>query len=196
MRSASGSNREFGHGAGRRAGGDQVRTNRASEVPAPASVARLIRVVFTTLCLAVHGCDAVTGGAVELSWKLRPASSSLPDKFVGCNASPNPVAEIQLNWEVGGVPGSERWSCPNNHGVTGFDLAPGVAKLWVTPLCETGEPASADTYIAPALIQRTVGRGDTVSLGAIEIVVAATNCNPRVPNENAAVLADKCICDP
>src|ERR1041384_5592032 len=54
--------------------------------PGPGSVAWLIRVVAGTLYLLVHGCDTVSGGAVELSWKLRPASSSLSDKFVDCDS--------------------------------------------------------------------------------------------------------------
>src|ERR1700759_4155702 len=44
-----------------------------------------IRVVAIALCLAVHGCDSVHGGAVELSWKLRPASSGQLEKFVDCD---------------------------------------------------------------------------------------------------------------
>jgi hypothetical protein len=176
MRSASGSNREW-------------RTS--------GSVAWPTRVAIATLCLAVHGCDTVDGGAVELSWKLRPASSSLEDKFVDCDSSPFPVTQIRLNWMVDNDPskaGSQAWLCQYNHGVTGFDLAGGTATLWVTPECDGG-PAAPTTYIAPAMIQRTVARGDTVSLGAVELVVAVTRCKPREPDGTQGP-TEPCICDP
>jgi hypothetical protein len=168
---------------------DDSRSNRGS-----ASVARAIRVAVVTLCLPVHGCEPVNGGAVELSWKLRPASSALNEKFVDCQwATPETaVAKIRLHWEVTnnsadsrGKIGSQAWDCGFSHGVTGFDLAEGVASLWVTPecVCPPGEdcpegvPPAIGTYIAPAIVRRTVIRGDTVSLGAVELVVAVSDCN-------------------
>jgi hypothetical protein len=154
---------------------------------AASSVARAIRVAIATLCLSVHGCDNVTGGAVELSWKLRPASSSLPDKFVDCDsAEPGALAVtgIRLHWRVDGTDGnasegSQVWRCEDNHGVTGFDLPEGTADLWVTPECAPSIPAAPDTYIAPAPVQREVLRGDTVSLGAVELVVAVSYCDTQ-----------------
>lgn len=157
----------------------------------PASCARAgrgawaMRVAAATLCLLVHGCDTVQGGAVELSWKLRPASSSLQDKFVDCESEregTGPVTAMRLHWQVEnasadptGTEGSEAWRCSDNHGVTGFALAEGTASLWVTPECMDGT-AAANTYIAPAIVQRSVIRGDTVSLGAIELVVSVAYC--------------------
>jgi hypothetical protein len=131
-----------------------------------------------TLWFPVHGCDTVSGGAVELSWKLRPASSSLEDKFVDCNSGKpltGEVRDIVLHWVVNGEEGSKSWHCDRNHGVTGFDLAEGTAQLWVTPACVTGD-AVADTYLAPAIVLRQVIRGETVSLGAVELVVAVSEC--------------------
>jgi hypothetical protein len=99
----------------------------------------------TVLCLAVHGgCEDVHGGAVELSWKLRPASSSLEDKFVGCKPQQpgtNPVTHIRLEWEVIDQArvthtGADEWECTDNHGVTGFALPEGQALLTVKPWCE------------------------------------------------------------
>ncbi len=150
-------------------------------------------VAVATLCLLVHGCDNVQGGAVELSWKLRPASSSLQDKFVDCDSGRDgtgPVTAIRLHWRVDndrtdpsgnptgnptGNDGSESWSCSDNHGVTGFALAEGTASLWITPECMDGT-AAANTYIAPAIVQRSVIRGDTISLGAVELVVSVAYC--------------------
>jgi hypothetical protein len=148
------------------------------------------RMAFATgLCLSVHGCENVQGGAVELSWKLRPASSSLEDKFVDCDSGredTGPVAYIRLDWEVRGQQGFTRWECDDNHGTTGFDLPEGAALLRVTPECLEGEEAQAarpDSYIAPAAEQRGVIPGDTISLGAVEIIVVVTDCR-----------AQSCIC--
>jgi hypothetical protein len=145
----------------------------------------LAPLAVATLGLLAPGCDTVQGGAVELSWKLRPASSSLQDKFVDCDSEregTGPVTAIRLHWQVEntstdptGKDGSEVWNCSYNHGVTGFALAEGTASLWVTPECADG-PAAANTYIAPAIVQRSVIQGNTVSLGAVELVVSVAYC--------------------
>jgi len=136
-----------------------------------------------TLCLLVHGCAGVDGGAVELSWKLRPTSSSAEDKFVECDSGRSgtgPVTFIRLDWEVGDITGSEAWSCDDNHGVTKFDLPAGTARLVVHPECGDHLGADPASYIAPAVEQRRVNPGDTVSLGAVELVVNVTYC-PEQP---------------
>jgi hypothetical protein len=153
-----------------------------------------LRVAIATLCLPVHACDLGSGGAVELSWSLRPASSAVTDKFVGCEDSHSPpawaVEGIRLHWQVGDATCSRAWSCGNNHGATGFEIPPGIANLWLTPECALGpptcddiQPAAPDTYIAPAIVQREVIRGEAVTLGAVELVVSVAAC----PNE-------PCIC--
>jgi hypothetical protein len=131
--------------------------------------------------LCVHGCSEVTGGAVELSWKLRPASSSDPDKFVDCDSGKDgtrPVTAIRLDWQVGEEANYDEWPCTDNSGVTRFDLPDGMALLSVTPRCAEGA-AAPDTYIAPAPERRTVILGDTVSLGAVEIVVVTSYCDSQ-----------------
>ena len=163
----------------------------------------MIRVASVTLCLLVHGCTAGSGGAVELSWKFRPASGPQIDKFVDCQPDPadpdrvegwGPVTQIQLHWQVAGSEGSSVWDCGRNHGATGFDLAKGTAQLWVTPECGDG-PAALNTYIAPAILQREVTRGETVSLGAVELVIAVTGCATAGANSpNLGTQA--CICAP
>jgi hypothetical protein len=132
----------------------------------------------TGLCLFVHGCIDVNGGAVELSWKLRPRSSEVEDKFVDCNsglAGTNPITRMRLNWQVGEVLGSEEWPCNDSHGVTGFELPTGTALLTVVPVC-AGGPALPESYIAPSVEQRRVTTGDTVSLGAVELIVTVDYC--------------------
>jgi hypothetical protein len=153
------------------------------------------------VCLA--GCEAGTGGAVELSWKLRPGSSSIDDKFVDCERGgdePNtrrPVTWIQLGWEVVDSEGNEvkngrgqdAWPCDDNHGVTGFALPEGTASLTITPTCGNtpyADPAAPGTFIAPAPVQRQVTAGQTISLNAIELVIAVSLCDTTAP----------CICTP
>jgi hypothetical protein len=140
--------------------------------------------IATLLCLGVHGCERVDGGAVELSWKLRPASSSLPDKFVDCTSGKdgtNPVTKIRLHWSDEDY---DEWPCTDNHGVTGFELPPGDALLSVQPICADGLPALPGSYIAPAAERRRVNLGETVSLGAVELVVLVSYCGEQT-----------CICE-
>ena len=134
--------------------------------------------------------QAADGGAVELSWKLRPASGPLVNNTGpvimcrigragrGSSASPT-VAAIQLTWQVGSdvsTP-SPHWDCSDGHGVTGFDLPAGSALLTVSPLCATGSgdltPADPATYVAPAPIERDVVVGDIISLDAVELRAAS-----------------------
>lgn len=133
------------------------------------------------------GCTVVDDGAVELSWTFRPASSSLPDKFVGCNANnepgTNPVAAIELDWDIEGHEGSAQWPCESSTGATKFELPPGQAVLTVTPICTGGIPTDPISFVAPAPYQRDVSRGDTVNLGAVEIVLQVSSC-----------LEQACIC--
>jgi hypothetical protein len=202
--------------------GDSMRDEAGSNHPCrtASTVARAIRVVAGTLCLLVHGCDTVSGGAVELSWKLRPASSLVSDKFVDCYSGQpgtGTVTDIRLHWQVTGQDGSasgsaKSWACDDNHGVTGFELPEGMADLWVTPECRDSSgkewEALPDTYIAPATVRRSVFRGDTVSLGAVELVVSVSYCryaDPLIPRScppaDAGVPTDadqstqSCICD-
>jgi hypothetical protein len=141
------------------------------------------------VCLAVHGCTSASGGAVELSWKLRTASGA-DQSFVDCDATgkltdPNgnlfegtgPLTDIRLQWQVGDRSGSADFPCFDNHGVTTFEVPSGQAQLSVEPICANDVPASMQTFIAPAPDQRTVIVGDTVSLGAVEIVVQVSSCN-------------------
>jgi len=138
---------------------------------------------FTVLLLALGACVPVDGGAVELSWKLRPASSAMPDKFVECASGldgTNPVERIRLSWDVEGTErdGSTSWRCDDNHGVTGFDLPEGPALLSIAPECAEG-PASPAAYTAPPPEMRRVISGDTVSLGAVELILRVSYCGEQ-----------------
>ena len=148
------------------------------------------RVAIATLCSCVVGCKGVDNGAVELSWRLRPASGprlNSTDPFVDCvpnEPGTGTIAEIRLDWQVGSASGSSAWRCDDNTGVTGFDLPPGTALLSIAPAC-VACPATIGTYIAPAPVERDVRAGDTVILGALEIVVQVSECAATHP----------CICE-
>ena len=139
------------------------------------------QITLGALTIFATSCATVDGGAVELSWTLRPASSSLTDKFVSCDANIDNVqfhvAEIRLDWVSMGEPGpGTAWPCGDSHGVTKFELPPGDTLLRVSPVCDSG-PAATDTYTAPAPERRTVIAGDTVSLGAVELVLQVSSCD-------------------
>lgn len=151
--------------------------------------------IQAVLCLAVHGCTAVSGGAVELSWKLRGASGS-DDSFVDCDANGvltgekgpiegvGRVVDIQIAWNQDGLSGSAaKFRCSDGHGITGFVLPPGQVALSVSPICRNGNAADPSTYSAPAPLVRTVTAANTVSLGAIELVLQV-DCS----------LGGRCIC--
>jgi hypothetical protein len=153
---------------------------------------------LSMLLLAVAGCESGSGGAVELSWKLLPNSSADRDKFVDCDPdSDTPgrgsVTWIQLIWssldasglQIGG--GHDEWHCSDNHGVTGFSLDEGTASLVVMPLCGDQQPADPRSYIAPAPVLRTISRGNTVSLNAVELAITVEPCGAGLP---------PCICQP
>jgi hypothetical protein len=149
------------------------------------------------MCLAVHACTSVNGGAVELSWKLRAASGST-DNFVVCTPNgqlvdssgvPFPgedglVTAIRLYWQADRS-GSTDFKCAASHGVTTFEVPAGIALLSVKPICASGAPPDLDggvpVYVAPAPEERHVITGDTVSLGAVEIVMQVSNCSSSHP---------------
>jgi hypothetical protein len=152
-----------------------------------------IRGAGAILLIALTACENVDGGAVELSWALRPASAAIEDKFVNCNSDEDgtgPITAIRLDWTVDIVVDgmleqhvdAEEWPCNDSHGVTGFVLPEGSALFGVTPVCEFG-PADPSSYIAPAVEQRRVIVGDTVNLGAVELVVQVSDCTRQ-----------RCIC--
>jgi hypothetical protein len=154
-------------------------------------ILRVARAQRLLLYLAVHGCTAASGGAVELSWKLRPDSGATnnPDipGFLDCSiedltgvqiTGTQPVPYIRLEWQVGAKQGHSDFVCDTGHGVTNFDLLPGIAMLSVVPLCARDLPALVTTYAAPAPEQRSVIAGDAISLGAVELIVDVTSCTP------------------
>ena len=127
-------------------------------------------VAAALLCLVVHGCNQVDGGAVELSWKLRSRAGG----FVDCVDTA--VDRIQLTWTVDGEVGGASWACAENRAVTRFDVPTGAALLKVEPRCTTGV-ADAATFDAPAPIARTVVQGAVVTLGAVVLVLQIGDCD-------------------
>jgi hypothetical protein len=160
----------------------------------------IVRMFGVFLAAFAGACEPVEGGAVELSWKFRPATGGVEDKFVGCTSGrpgTGPITAIRLVWQTsslatqlpsdvvvhdhrGGrdaiIRDHDEWPCDDSHGVTGFALPPGTTNFAVVPICATG-PADPASYIAPAIAQRNVILGDTVSLGAVELVVHVAQCD-------------------
>jgi len=153
----------------------------------PVSVAKPLRAVVFALCLAVHGCTDVNGGAVELSWKLRAVTGS-DETFLDCAITLGStgqrvqVARIQLEWDVEDALnhheiGARSWLCDDDHGVTKFELPAGLALLHVSPMCTSSDVALASTFKAPAPEQRNVIVGNTISLGGVELLLEVSSCD-------------------
>ncbi len=143
--------------------------------------------VLLAACTALVGCTPVDRGAIELSWRLRPAAgpriNDPTNPFVNCapgEPGAGAVARIRLDWTVGGESSSSSFPCDASTGITGFDLPPGTALISVAPVCSTCD-AQPNTYVAPAPVQRDVIAGDTIILGAVEIVVEVSSCEPSHP---------------
>jgi hypothetical protein len=137
-------------------------------------------------------CTRVDGGAVELSWKLRPASGPASDPnnpFLNCDIGlpmTGPVSEIEIAWSpCAGDRCTARWECTQNHGVTGFDLDEGDTLLTITPVCADG-PAAQASYVPATPIERSVVTGNIVNLGAVELVLQVSSCDPTT---------HPCICE-
>lgn len=134
--------------------------------------------VATLTCLALHAsCADVSGGAVELSWLLRPSDGdeSICTDQSCCRTAG--VSQIRLSWDVEGSVGSDAWPCDDNRAVTKFVVPPGEAALWVVPECADG-PAEPERYEAPAPVVRTVVVGEVVSLNAVVVQVLVGGCAP------------------
>jgi hypothetical protein len=130
--------------------------------------------VFAWLSI-LASCADVNGGAVELSWLLRPSNgdeSTCSDQSCCRTAE---VAQIRLNWSVDGISGSDAWRCDDNRAVTRFEVPPGAATLWVVPEC-AGGPASSEFYEAPPPVVRTLVAGEVVSLNAVVVQVQVADC--------------------
>ena len=139
------------------------------------------------LCLAVYGCTGgADGGAIELSWKLRPASgatsSSNVPPFLDCSTDgtdgtklAGTIDSIQLDWQTSTKAGHDDFRCTDGHGVTHFEVPPGPVTISVEPVC--GLSVNPRSYEAPAPAQRTSLAGDVIDLGAVEIIVQVTNCS-------------------
>lgn len=144
-------------------------------------VARAPRLAVTVVYLAVHAaCNTVDGGAIELSWRLRPNSGAgTSQPLIECTSTfpqTGPVTGIRLDWQVGSDSAFEVFDCNAQQGVTRFVVPPGQALISVSPVCASG-PADTSTYTAPAPVQRTVTVGNTVSMGAVELILQVSSCN-------------------
>jgi hypothetical protein len=132
----------------------------------------ILAVLGSLLCSS--SCVQVDGGAVELSWTLRDFDGE-PTSCIEAR-----IDEVRICWESiadGGSSGvrscrrgsSRSFACAESRGVTGFEIPPGRAVVWIEPVCVDGLPPEPDTYEVPAPIARTVETGQVVTLGALLI---------------------------
>jgi hypothetical protein len=182
------------------------------------TVAKTASPLFAVAWGCVAACTSAKGGAVDLSWRLKPQagfseSSTISDSFVDCNKNGEltdstgtpilgvgAITSIRLFWQVGGQSGSvdaasggQDFQCSTENGVTGFQVPTGNALLSVVPVCQGSAAADSCTYVAPAPVERTIVEGQTVQLGALEIVVdvgtGSANLNSCMSMEQTT-----CIC--
>lgn len=135
----------------------------------------MLRTALTVL-LATAACTDVNGGAVEVSWDLREIGGADLD----CEDAR--VARIRLWWEdaLGSVRYDE-FECRDDRGVTRFQLEPGDAALWLSPVCEDGTEAAVTSYRAPAPIVRAITVGDVITLDTQVIEVRRVACTDEEP---------------
>jgi hypothetical protein len=178
------------------------------------------------------GCTSANGGAVDLSWRLKPAAgfsepSALGDSFVDCDnqgtltdsmgnsiQGVGKLTAIRLYWQVADQLGPadaslvryEDFECSTENGVTNFEIPPGSALLYVAPLCAGSGSAGSNVeanscaYTAPAPVERTMVAGQTVELGALEIVLdvgtGSAGLNSCMSIGSALPKEKTCICMP
>jgi hypothetical protein len=139
--------------------------------PLPSRIVALAPLV----CLPVHGCIEVDGGAVEVSWDLRGSDGSDTD------CEPAGVAGIELAWDVAGTGGTVVFPCADARGVTVFEVPEGQAALSLRPVCVGGQPAEEGAFRAPAPIVRTVTAGEVVTLATQVLEVRLAGCTEGAP---------------
>lgn len=126
----------------------------------------------TVVSPGLHACTQIDRGAVEVSWSLY-SETGVPMSKCG------KVGSIVLHWDVITADGHSEgrttvFPCDDDHGVTGFDLPPGQASLWLSPACSSG--AAVGPFDAPAPIVRAITAGDVVTLDAQLIQVSGATC--------------------
>ena len=128
---------------------------------------------------AVHGCAGIDGGAIEASWDVRTVDGN--DTQCGDAG----VSRVQLWWRIERDDGAitvrnESFPCKDERGVTGFDLPPGPAELWLEPVCADGVAPLEGTYEGPTPIVRTITQGEVITLDTQLLQVTSTrDCAPE-----------------
>ena len=89
------------------------------------------------------------------------------------------VADIELDWRVNAVAGHATFRCSDGNGRTAFELPTGTATITIAPRCPGDTPADPSTYAAPAPVQRTVVQGQTISIGAVELIIDVAGCTQQ-----------------
>jgi hypothetical protein len=130
--------------------------------------------------LALGGCVRVDGGAVELSWTVRPIDGMTDlDDWADCARGTDTLAEVALCARActivsdGACVGEvtcpvHAWPCERRHGSTLFEIVAGRKELWIEVRCADG--ARADVLV-PEPIVRDIADGEVTQLHAVLISV-------------------------
>jgi hypothetical protein len=155
------------------------RTKRSGSARA-AGIARLA-LCACAMMLGPVSCVEVEGGAVELAWVLR---TPLGHAVSSCECANPPIkwVRLRLAGRSGAVLGTDpcagrdacRFACKGSNGTTPLDIPEGEYDISVEPLDASGGLITREdgTRATPEPITRTVSWGQSVDMGAVQIVTA------------------------
>ncbi len=125
--------------------------------------------------MALWGCVAVNGGAVELYWAVRTQDAQPTDCQTEAIGTVSLCVQDCDQVSSAGCTGPVRcpyasFPCDRLRGATDFSIAPGRKALYITATCVDGRPAGVTV---PEPVIREVTDGNVTELGALLIAVPA-----------------------
>ena len=120
------------------------------------------------------GCVEVSGGAVELRWKIMWADGNTN---TSCSDVGIDRVRLCVRWQGDGgelVTCPASWPCAQGHGTTLFDIPAGRKQLWIDVSCG-GDAGPATAVQVPEPIVRDIVDGEVTQLNALLIVVTGTD---------------------
>jgi|GEM_PF-6411065 hypothetical protein len=144
-------------------------------------------VIGVTGIIGLSACVAIDGGAVEVGWQLRNASTEVPSRHLDCSETSFDSVRLELQPSDSTLaspcttaPCSETncclFRCDQEIGVTGFVIPPGHYSMQITAtLAENqGQERSLESsngVTTPAPVVREVRTGEVTALGVNLIIV-------------------------
>jgi hypothetical protein len=129
------------------------------------------------------GCVAVDGGSIELAWTVRTEDGRACEcETPGVQTVSVCIQGCAMSDEVGTCQGEtvcplETFPCTRGRGSTGFSVAPGRTRIWIT--ASRGDAGMSGITVPEALL-RDITKGDVTELNALLISVPSTTpaCHP------------------